>query len=109
MTNEYSLDSTTLKQRIIAMPEDRILFRSDYPEYHTEFVGSILSELTAEGILVKIAQGIYAKPRKSRFGVVLPSVDKIVQAIATRDNAEVLPSGKYIFVVAHVLRMLQLT
>ena len=27
MTNEYSLDSTTLKQRIIAMPEDRILFR----------------------------------------------------------------------------------
>ena len=93
MTNEYSLDSTTLKQRIIAMPEDRILFRSDYPEYHTEFVGSILSELTAEGILVKIAQGIYAKPRKSRFGVVLPSVDKIVQAIATRDNAEVLPSG----------------
>ena len=93
MTNEYSLDSTTLKQRIIAMPEDRILFRSDFPEYHTEFVGSILSELTTEGILVKITQGIYAKPRKSRFGVVLPSVDKIVQAIATRDNAEVLPSG----------------
>lgn len=93
MTNEYSLDGTTLKQRIIAMPEDRILFRSDFPEYHTEFVGSILSELTTEGILVKIAQGIYAKPRKSRFGVVLPSVDKIVQAIATRDNAEVLPSG----------------
>ena len=65
MTNEYSLDSTTLKQRIIAMPEDRILFRSDYPEYHTEFVGSILSELTAEGILVKIAQGIYAKQERA--------------------------------------------
>lgn len=93
MINEYSLGSTTLKQRIEAMPEDCILFRSDFPEYHTEFVGSILSELTADGILLKIAQGIYAKPRKSRFGVVLPSVDKIVQAIATRDNAEVLPSG----------------
>lgn len=93
MANEYSLDSTTLKQRIEAMPEDCILFRSDFPEYHTEFVGSILSELTADGTLVKIAQGIYAKPRKSRFGMVLPSVDKIVQAIATRDNAEVLPSG----------------
>lgn len=93
MINEYSLDSTTLKQRIEAMPEDCILFRSDFPEYHTEFVGSILSELTADGILVKIAQGIYAKPRKSRFGMVLPSIDKIIQAIATRDNAEVLPSG----------------
>lgn len=93
MTNEYSIDSITLKQRIEAIPEDCILFRSDFPEYHTEFVGSILSELTTEGILVKIAHGIYAKPRKSKFGVVLPSVDKIVQAIATRDNAEVLPSG----------------
>ena len=93
MTNEYSLDGTTLKQRIVAMPEDSILFRSDFPEYHIEFVGSILSELTTEGVLVRIAQGIYAKPRKRRFGMVLPSVDKIVQAIAARDNAEILPSG----------------
>ena len=91
--NEYSIDGVTLRQRIEAMPEDCILFRSDFPEYHTEFVGSVLSELTNEGILVKIAHGIYAKPRNSRFGVVLPSVDKVVQAIAVRDNAEVLPSG----------------
>ena len=93
MTNKYSIDSTTLRQRIEAMPEDCILFRSDFPEYHTEFVGSILSELTTKGMLVKIAHGIYAKPRRSKFGVVLPSVDKVVQAIAARDNAEVLPSG----------------
>ena len=93
MTNKYSIYGITLRQRIEAMPEDCILFRSDFPEYHTEFVGSILSELTTEGILVKIAHGIYTKPRKSKFGVVLPSVDKIVQAIAVRDNAEVLPSG----------------
>lgn len=93
MTNEYSIDGTTLRQRIEVMPEDCILFRSDFPEYHTEFVGSILSELTAEGMLVEIAHGIYDKPRKSRFGVVLPSVDKVVQAIAVRDNTKVLPSG----------------
>jgi len=93
MTNEYSIDGITLRQRIEAMPEDCILFRSDFPEYHTEFAGSILSELTTEGMLVKIAHGIYAKPRRSKFGVVLPSVDKVVQAIATRDNAKVLPSG----------------
>lgn len=93
MANEYSIDGTTLKQRIEAMPEDCILFRSDFPEYHAEFVGSVLSELTTEGMLVKISHGIYAKPRTSKFGAVLPSVDKVVQAIATRDNAEVLPSG----------------
>lgn len=93
MTNDYSIDHTTLKQRIKTLPEGSILFRSDFPEYHTEFVGSILSELTNEGTLVKIAHGIYTKPRKSRFGVVLPSVEKVVHAIAVRDNAEVLPSG----------------
>jgi hypothetical protein len=87
------IDSNTLRQRIEAMPEDSILFRSDFPDYHAEFVGSTLSELTNEGVLTKIAQGSYAKPRKSRFGIVLPTVDKVVQAIATRDNAQSLPSG----------------
>lgn len=91
MDTEHS--NITLRERIEALPEDTVLFRSDFPEYHSEFVGGTLAELTQEGLLVKLAQGIYAKPRKSRFGLVLPSVDKIVQAIAARDNAEVLPSG----------------
>jgi len=83
----------TLRERIEALPEDSVLFRTDFPEYHSEFVGGTLAELTQEGMLVKLAQGVYAKPRRSRFGLVLPSVDNIVQAIAARDNAEVLPSG----------------
>ena len=94
MSNGNSkIDTDTLRSRIEAMPEDSVLFRSDFPEYHSEFVGGTLAELTSEGLLVKLAQGIYAKPRKSRFGVVFPSVEKIVQAIAARDNAEILPSG----------------
>lgn len=94
MDNEHStMDSGTLRERIEATPEDSVLFRSDFPEYHSEFVGGTLAELTNKGILVKLAQGIYAKPRMSRFGVVLPSVEKVVQAIATRDNAKVIPSG----------------
>ena len=89
----YIEESRTLKSRIKALPDDSVLFRSDYPEYHSEFVGSTLAELTESGVLFKMAQGIYVKPRKSRFGLVLPSIEKIVQAIAMRDNAEVLPSG----------------
>ena len=94
MNSEHTIkDGETLRKHIETMPEDSVLFRSDFPEYHPEFVGETLSELTSEGILVKLAQGIYAKPRMSRFGAVLPSIEKIVQAIAVRDNAEVLPSG----------------
>ena len=95
MVKEHLVDNGnyTLRQRIETLPEDSIIFRSDFPEYHSEFVGGTLAELTNEGVLIKLAQGIYAKPRKSRFGLVLPSVEKIVHAIATRDNADVLPSG----------------
>lgn len=95
MVKEHLVDNGnyTLRQHIEALPEDSIIFRSDFPEYHSEFVGGTLAELTNEGVLIKLAQGIYAKPRKSRFGLVLPSVEKIVHAIATRDNADVLPSG----------------
>lgn len=92
-TENSIIDSRTLRERIEAMPEDSVLFRSDFPEYHSEFVGGTLAALVDEGILVKLAQGIYTKPRKSRFGMVLPSIEKVVQAIAVRDNAEVLPSG----------------
>ena len=70
-----------------------MLFRSNSPEFHFEFVGETLAELTREGVLVKLAQGIYAKPTKSKYGTVLPSVDKIVPAIANRDNTKVLLSG----------------
>lgn len=93
MTGERLNNGRTLRQLIEAEPEDSILFRSDFPEYHAEFVGATLAELTRAGVLVKLAQGIYAKPRKSKYGEVLPSVDKVVQALSARDNAQVLPSG----------------
>lgn len=86
-------EGVSLRERIEALPNDSVLFRSDFPEFHPEFVGETLAELTREGVLVKLAQGIYAKPTKSKYGTVLPSVNKIVQAIANRDNAKVLPSG----------------
>ena len=53
-------ENITLKDKIASLPDGSILFRSDYPEYHSEFVGSTLAELTDDGILSKIAQGIYA-------------------------------------------------
>lgn len=94
MNNVQSdISGETLRQRIETLPEDSVIFRSDFPEYHAEFVGATLAELTEEGVLLRLAHGIYAKPRKSRFGAVLPSVEKIVQAIAKRDNAKVIPSG----------------
>lgn len=83
----------TLKGKILQLPDYAVIFRSDFPDYHAEFVGSVLAELTKEGTLMKVAQGIYVKPAISRFGPVTPSVNSIVEAIAARDHAEVMPAG----------------
>lgn len=54
IANEYSIDDITLKQRIEAMPEDR---RHAF----------------------KIPHGIMPHLKKSKFGAILPFIDKVVQ------------------------------
>lgn len=83
----------TLSQQILSANDGSIFFRTDFPQYHPESVGRTLSGLVEEGSLVRIASGIYLKPKQSKFGAIMPSVDQIVRAIAERDKAQVLPSG----------------
>lgn len=39
-------------------------------------------------------KGIYYKPIVTSYGTVYPTVDKIVKAIAKRENAKILPTGE---------------
>lgn len=73
--------------------ENTIFFRSDFPQYHTESVGRVLSALTDEGVLIRLSPGIYVRPKMTRFGPLIPSVDNVVKGIAERDKAQILPSG----------------
>lgn len=84
----------TLKDRILSQADNTILFRSDFPDYHQESVGRVLSALSEDGVLLRLAQGVYVKPRLSRFGPILPSVDHVAEAVALRDHAEILPCGE---------------
>lgn len=87
------MDEKSLKDHIIDAEDNSLFFRSDFPQYHVESVGRVLSALTEEGVLVRLSPGIYVKPRMSRFGPVMPSVEKVVEEIAVRDKVQVLPSG----------------
>lgn len=87
------MDELTLRKQVCAAEDNTVFMRSDFPEYHTESVGRVLSALTDEGVLLRLSPGVYVKPRMSRFGAVMPSVEHVVDAIATRDKAQVLPSG----------------
>lgn len=86
----------TLEQikNIINESEDgTIFFVNSFPQFNDEYVTKVLADLAKEGLLVRVAFGIYAKPIISKFGVVFPSNEQIAKAIAKRDNAQILPTG----------------
>ncbi|MGL5112642.1 MAG: DUF6088 family protein [Flavobacterium sp.] len=57
-------------------------------------VNKTLERLAASGEIARVALGIYTRPKKSRlFGFVLPSAEEVVQAIAKRDKARIVPTG----------------
>ena len=48
------------------------------------------------GIFAKIhhlSRGVYLKTDETRFGLVYPPIEDIAEAIARRDNAQVIPTG----------------
>ena len=59
-------------------------------------VNKALERLTKEKKLYRVATGFYALPKMhDNFGVILPSIDEIVLAIAKRDKARIVPTGSY--------------
>ena len=83
----------TLKERILRHKRGKIFFIDYFPDYKDEYVKKILFELEKEGILIRLAPGMYYLPIQSRLGVLYPSVEEIVQAIAKRDHATIMPSA----------------
>ena len=80
--------------RIASLEGGSVIFASDFLDLCTERqAGRVLTELEAKGEIKRLARGIYCKPTVTRFGPLYPDVSKIVEAVAKRDHAQVLPSG----------------
>ncbi len=72
-----------------------IFFSDDFVKYGSaENIRKVLSRLEQEEVLVRLAQGVYLKPKKDPFlGIVYPTTEKIAQQIAQRDKARIAPTG----------------
>jgi len=80
--------------RIVSLEGGSVIFASDFLDLCTERqAGRVLTELEAKGEIKRLARGIYCKPPLTRFGPLYPDVSRIVEAVAQRDHAQVLPSG----------------
>lgn len=82
-----------IKTRIQEVPDETLFFNNSFPEFDDEYVGQILSDLAKEGMLHHLSRGVYLKTEETRFGLVYPPIEDIAEAIARRDNAEVIPTG----------------
>jgi hypothetical protein len=81
-------------ERISSLEGGSIVFATDFLDLCTERqAGRVLTELETKGEIKRLARGIYCKPTVTRFGPLYPDVSKIVEAVAKRDHAQVLPSG----------------
>ena len=57
-------------------------------------VNKSLERLVAKALIIRVAQGIYTRPKQSALlGNIMPSVEEIATAIAGRDKARIVPTG----------------
>lgn len=71
-----------------------VLFVSSFPKFDSEYVTKLLTQFEKEGLITRIAKGVYVKAKKTKFGVVYPSAFELATEIAKRDKAIVFPTGE---------------
>lgn len=71
-----------------------VFFISDFVDKgSSETIRKIFIQATEAGMLERVSQGIYVKPKESRFGRIPVSLEKLAVEIADRDKSRILPSG----------------
>lgn len=82
-----------IKSKIAHGKFGEVYFVSSFPQYDVEYVTKLLAIFEHEGLISRIAKGVYVKARKTRFGVLYPSAFELVSEIAKRDKAVIIPTG----------------
>ena len=72
-----------------------IFFLADFSKYgSSDNIRKVLSRLENEGLVERLAQGIYLKPKKDPLlGTIYPTTEEIAKQIAQRDKARISPTG----------------
>jgi len=84
-------------QRIKAFPKGELVLPADFSELgSSEAVRISLFRLEKEGVISRVAQGIYVRPKESSLiGKLVPTAEVVAEAIAKRDRIRTVPTGSY--------------
>ena len=91
-----SIENDILNQ-IESLPKGELLLPSDFIELgSSEAVRLSLFRLEKAGVITRVAQGIYVRPKESSLiGKLIPTAEEVAEAIAKRDRIRTLPTGSY--------------
>jgi ribosomal protein S19E (S16A) len=86
-----------IAQRIESLQKGGLLFPVDFSDLgSSEAVRLSLFRLEKQGVISRVAQGIYVSPKKSTLiGKLLPTAEEVVEAIVKRDKIRAVPTGSY--------------
>jgi hypothetical protein len=91
-----SIEVNILK-RIESLPKGELFLPTDFSDVgSSEAIRISLFRLQKQGIISRVAQGIYVRPKESRLlGKLVPTAEEVAEAIAKRDRIRTVPTGSY--------------
>jgi len=88
-------DHQHIKSEIQRLEKGSLLFPVDYAgAAGYDALRQAFSRLAREGFIIRLSKGVYLYPRIDKdLGILYPSTEKILQAIANRDKIRIFASG----------------
>jgi hypothetical protein len=82
---------------IKAKPRGTLILAEDFMHFgSSEAIRKALERLEDKKVIVRVAHGIYVRPKISKLlGPLKPSAEEVAEAIAKRDRLRIIPSGSY--------------
>jgi ribosomal protein S19E (S16A) len=86
-----------IEKAIKSKPRGLLILPGDYFNYgSSEAIRKALDRLEDKHVIVRVARGIYVRPKVSEFiGALVPTAEEVAEAIAKRDRIRTVPTGSY--------------
>ena len=86
-----------IEKSIKSKPKGSLVLPDDYIGFGSSAaIRKALDRLENKQVIVRVAQGIYVRPKISKLiGQLVPSAEEVAEAIAKRDRIRTLPTGSY--------------
>jgi hypothetical protein len=86
-----------IERSIKSKPMGSLILPDDYLNFgSSDAIRKALDRLQDKKVIVRVAQGIYVRPKVSKLiGPLVPTAEEVAEAITKRDRIRTIPTGSY--------------